>query len=89
MAKGKVIRGCWADLAKSGLRLDLRVTPGARANTVIRDGGRLGATTTAPPEDGKANAAVTDLLARALGIAASRLTLVSGATSRDKSFRID
>ena len=34
---------------------------------------------TATPEDGKANAAVRKLLARAMGIAPSRLTLVGGA----------
>ena len=41
------------------------------------------------PEDGKANAAVIKLLAKALGVAKSRLVLVRGATSRDKLFRID
>jgi uncharacterized protein YggU (UPF0235/DUF167 family) len=38
----------------------------------------------AKPEDGKANAAVIDLVARGLGVAPSRLTLLKGATSRDK-----
>jgi uncharacterized protein YggU (UPF0235/DUF167 family) len=38
----------------------------------------------AKPEDGKANAAVIDLVAQGLGVAPSRLTLLRGATSRDK-----
>ena len=41
------------------------------------------------PEGGKANAAVQKLLAKALGIAKSRLVLVRGATARDKVFRVE
>ena len=44
---------------------------------------------TAPPADGLANRAVTDLLARALGLPASAVALVRGAASRDKLFRIE
>lgn len=40
-------------------------------------------------EDGRANAAVTRVLAEALGIAPSRLTLERGATARLKLFRVD
>ena len=43
---------------------------------------------TAAPHDGRANAAVVDLLADALDVAPSRVALVRGATSRDKLFRI-
>lgn len=39
-------------------------------------------------EDGKANAALARLLAKAAGIAPSRVELVSGATGRTKSFRL-
>jgi uncharacterized protein YggU (UPF0235/DUF167 family) len=38
--------------------------------------------------DGKANEAVTELLAAHLGVPRSRLELVSGATARLKRFRI-
>lgn len=44
---------------------------------------------TAPPEQGRANAAVIELLARRLGIAKSRIELVSGATHRHKKFLLD
>jgi hypothetical protein len=43
----------------------------------------------AAPHGGEANAAVASLLADALGVAPSRVTLVRGASSRDKVFRID
>lgn len=42
----------------------------------------------APPEDGKANEAVRKLVAKALGVAKTRLTLIRGTTARDKTFRI-
>jgi uncharacterized protein YggU (UPF0235/DUF167 family) len=38
----------------------------------------------AKPEDGKATQAVIDLVAAALGVGASRVTLLRGATSREK-----
>ena len=41
------------------------------------------------PQDGKANDAVLELLARALGLATSRLRLLRGATGRDKLVQID
>jgi uncharacterized protein YggU (UPF0235/DUF167 family) len=89
MAKGKQIKGVWADLAVPGARLDVRVTPNGRANLGTRDGTALRISVTAPPDEGRANAAVTALLAHALGVAPSRLTLISGATSRDKAFRLE
>ena len=82
-------RGDWADLAVPGTEFALRVTPGAHRNSLTMVGGALRAAVTAAPEDGKANAAVAELLARALGVAKSRLTLIRGATSRDKLFRLD
>ena len=69
--------------------LAVRVIPRARRDQVggERDG-RLVVRTVAPPTDGKANVAVTKLLAAHLGIPARRLELVAGHTSRDKVFRI-
>ena len=40
---------------------------------------------TAPPEDGKANAAVAELVADWIGISKSRVAVVSGQKSRLKS----
>ncbi|MFG1424794.1 DUF167 family protein [Roseixanthobacter glucoisosaccharinicivorans] len=42
----------------------------------------------AAPEDGAATEAVARVLAKAAGVAASRVALVSGATARLKLFRI-
>lgn len=41
------------------------------------------------PEDGAATAAVARVIAQALGIAASRVTLTAGATARQKTFRVE
>lgn len=77
-------------LVQAGARIAVRVTPrGGRDALVLDEAGSIHVRVTAPPEDGRANAAVRKLLARALGIAPSRLTLVGGATARDKLFRID
>ena len=69
-------------------RLALRVTPGARVEALEIAEGRLLAKVRARPEDGKATAAVLALVAQALGLAPSRVTLLRGATSREKLLRI-
>lgn len=78
-----------SDLAHPGARIALRVTPRASRARLVRDGDTLRAYVTVVPEGGKANTAVQKLLAKALGIAPSRLTLVSGQTSRDKLFEVN
>ncbi len=83
------MKGSLADMVTVGATLSVRVTPRASRDEILRDGPELKIRVTAPPEDGKANAAVTKLLAKALGLPKSRLTLIRGETSRDKSFRID
>lgn len=75
-------------LADAEGRLILRVTPGARVETVELGEGLVQIKVRAKPEDGKANEAVLELLARALGVATSRLQLLRGATGRDKQVRI-
>jgi uncharacterized protein len=69
-------------------RLAVRVTPGARVQALEIVGGKLQAKVRAKPDDGKANAAVLELLARGLGLAPSRLRLLRGATSREKLVQI-
>jgi uncharacterized protein YggU (UPF0235/DUF167 family) len=75
-------------LADGEGRIAVRVTPGARSESLEIAGGRLAVKVRAKPQDGAANAAVVQLLASALGIAASRIELVRGASSREKVFRI-
>ncbi len=78
-----------SDLAVSGATLAVRVTPKASRNAIERKGDEIRIYVTTVPENGKANAAVTKLLAKALGVPKSRLSLIRGETARDKVFRID
>lgn len=66
----------------------MRVTPGARSEGLEIAEGRVLVKVRAKPEDGKATAAVLELLARALEVAPSGLSLLRGATSREKLVRI-
>ena len=69
--------------------LHVRVQPKARANAVRGwSGATLRVSVTAAPEDGRATRAVIDLLAGTLGVAPSSISLVRGAASRDKWFRL-
>lgn len=69
-------------------RLALRVTPGARVEQLLIEDEHLLAKVRAKPQDGAANAAVAKLVARALGIAQSRVEILRGVTAREKQFRI-
>ena len=75
-------------LADEEGRLALRVTPGSRTEAMEIVEGRLLVKVRARPQDGAANAAVLALLGEALGVAASRLQMLRGATARDKLVRI-
>ena len=76
-------------LVQSGTRIEVRVTPNASREQVTLDGERFLIRVTCAPEDGKANRAVTKLLAKALGLPPSGLTLLHGQTGRDKTFVVD
>jgi hypothetical protein len=76
-------------LAVPGAEIVVRVTPNASREQVTIDGSRFVIRVTCVPEDGKANKAVTKLLAKALGVAPSRLVLIRGMTGRDKVFRVE
>lgn len=84
----KAARGALAHLAVSGAELAVRVTPKASRARIVADEGEIRVYVTEAPEDGKATEAVRKALAKALGVAPSELELASGATSRDKRFRL-
>jgi uncharacterized protein (TIGR00251 family) len=70
--------------------LKIRVSPGARRDEIVGWlGDVLRVRVKAPPERGKANDAAIALIAAALDVHASAVTLVRGATSRDKLLRIE
>jgi uncharacterized protein (TIGR00251 family) len=66
-------------------RIALRVSPGARTNAVVgRHGEAWKLRVAAPPEGGRANAAVIELLADTLGVSPRTISVVSGHGARDK-----
>jgi uncharacterized protein (TIGR00251 family) len=70
--------------------LAIRVQPRARRTEVA--GERAGAVVirvSAPPVDGKANAAVCKLVARSAGVPASSVSIVRGESARDKVVRVE
>jgi uncharacterized protein (TIGR00251 family) len=70
-------------------RLDLKVSPKASRNAIAGWMGEvLKVSVTAAPEKGKANEAVEALLAEALGLARSAVTVVAGQTSKQKRVEI-
>lgn len=72
--------------ASPGAVIPVRVTPKAAKDSIALEKGTIRITVTAPPENGKANDAVRRILAVALGVAPSDLTLKQGQTARDKLF---
>jgi len=67
------------------VRLQLRVSPGARRACVVgRHGASWKVRVVAAPERGRANEAVVALLAETLSLPREGVTVVSGGSSRDK-----
>ncbi len=81
-------------MARGGLRVAIRLSPGARADrlteiAVDATGRRvLKASVAAPAEGGKANEALLRLLARAWDLPRGDLSIAAGAASRNKAVRL-
>ena len=70
-----------------GCILSVRAQPGARKNAALGvHTGALKLAITAPPEDGRANLALVELLRDLLDLKRSQVELLSGQTSREKRF---
>ena len=72
-----------------GVVIPVRVSPGASRDRIMGEhDGALKMSVSAAPEKGKANKAVCALIAKALGIAKSRVSLMAGETARDKKILV-
>jgi hypothetical protein len=68
----------------------VRVQPRARRDEIVGErGGALLVRVAAPPVEGRANAALCKLVARAAGVPASRAAVVRGGSGRDKVVRLE
>jgi uncharacterized protein (TIGR00251 family) len=72
--------------SKKGLILQVQVKPGSSRDQVVSDGEAVIVYTSAPADRGKANKAVLRLLADALDISTTAISLERGATSHTKTF---
>lgn len=76
-------------LHPDGWHLRLKVVPGASRSRVVGVlGDRLKIQVAAPPEDGKANAAVVALLAQWLGLTERSVSLIAGHSQVLKTVRV-
>jgi uncharacterized protein (TIGR00251 family) len=72
------------------LRLTVKVKPSAKKEGVsVNANGMLEVAVAAPPEKGKANERLIELLAEHFGVAKSRVKIVSGHASRPKVVEVD
>lgn len=72
-----------------GTVLSVRAQPNAHKNGILGErAGALRVGVTVAPEKGKANAAIAEVLAKALGCRVSGLVLLCGESSRDKRFLV-
>ncbi|NBV06581.1 MAG: DUF167 domain-containing protein [Proteobacteria bacterium] len=77
------------------MKISIKVVPGAKQNEIAEDGFDdagariLKIRVNQPPEDGKANKAAIELLAKYLKVKKSAVSIISGETSRNKIVEID
>ena len=72
-------------------KITVRLQPRASRDEILGwdEEGTLRVRVMAPPVDGAANAALIQLLAKRLGIAKSKISLISGATARNKVVEVE
>jgi uncharacterized protein len=71
-------------------QIEVRLRPrGSKDELLGMRDGVLRAKVTAPPVDGKANKALCKLIAKRMGVAPSRISVVRGEKSREKVVRVE
>lgn len=69
-----------------GVVLSVRAQPNARKPGLLGEqAGALKLAVSAPPEDGRANAALVELVRELFGLKRSQVELIAGATARNKA----
>ena len=77
-------------MAPGGVLIRVKAVPGAKREQVAGLlGDRLKVKVSQPPEGGKANAVICELLARNLGVKAGAVSVVSGHGNPEKVVRVE
>jgi uncharacterized protein len=75
--------------AAGGVEIDVKAVPNASRDRVVGLlGSRLKIAVSAPPENGRANERIAELLAAALQVPARQIRIVRGAASPQKTFLV-
>jgi uncharacterized protein (TIGR00251 family) len=73
---------------KDGLILNLKISPNASKNAVLKDETGVKIKLTAQPIEGKANKALVEFLSKQLKIPKTSIEILKGETSKDKTLLI-
>ena len=69
--------------------ITIHVQPKSSQSKIVFDSGIVRAWVNAPPIDGEANESVLKLFSKSLKIAKSKIEIIKGHSSREKTLRID
>lgn len=74
---------------EGGVEITIKAVPGASRDRIVGPlGDALKVQVSAPPEKGKANQAIIELIAKGLGVTARTVSIVRGATTSRKMIQI-
>ena len=73
---------------KDGLILNLKISPNASKNAILKDETGVKVKLTAQPIEGKANKALVEFLSKQLKIPKTSIEILKGETSKDKTLLI-
>lgn len=73
---------------KEGLILQIRISPNASKNEIIKENNSLKVKITAQPIDGKANKALIEFLSKQFKVSKTSFEIIRGETSKDKTILV-
>lgn len=73
---------------KDGLIIQLKISPNASKNTIIKDETGIKIKLTAQPIEGKANKALVEFLSKQFKVPKTSIEILKGETSKDKTLLI-
>jgi len=71
------------------MKIEIKVVPGASRGRIVKKDGNIKVYVASPPEKGKANTAVIDLVAKEWKVKKNAVNIVKGHRSRNKVVEIE